>query len=71
MCVTLKWLKVARYCELTGETKPAVYQRRYSGKWLDGVQCQIRDRNLWVNLPEAQKWVESRESPYPKGSKSR
>ncbi len=72
MCVTVKWVKLAHYCELTGETRNAVYQRRYSGKWLGGVHCQIRDRALWINLPEAQKWVEAgKESHYQKGAKPR
>lgn len=51
------WVKLKKYCELTGDTAAAVHARRRSGKWLDGVQCRIADDLLWVNLAEAQKWV--------------
>lgn len=44
-----------------------VHKRRQAGKWQDGVHCQLRDSNLWVNLPEAMRWVESGSA---KGSKS-
>jgi hypothetical protein len=51
------WVKLKKYCELTGDTPAAVHARRRSGKWLDGVHCRIADDLLWVSLPEAQKWV--------------
>lgn len=53
------WVKLKKYCELTGDSPAAVHARRRSGKWLDGVQCRIADDLLWVNLLEAQKWVET------------
>jgi hypothetical protein len=53
------WVKLKKYCELTGDSPAAVHARRRSGKWLDGVQCRIADELLWVSLPEAQKWVET------------
>jgi hypothetical protein len=56
---SIVWVKLKRYCELTGDTAAAVHARRRSGKWLDGVHCRITDELLWVSLPEAQKWVET------------
>lgn len=54
-----KWVKAKKYCADTGETMNGLHARRRKGKWLDGIQCRIGpDGNLWVNLEEAQKWVE-------------
>lgn len=55
----VSWVKLKKYCELTGDTAAAVHARRRCGKWLDGVQCRIADDLLWVNLLEAQRWVET------------
>lgn len=54
-----KWVKVERYCELVGEAVGAVRTRRRRGKWLDGKHTKVRDGHLYVNLIEADKWVES------------
>lgn len=54
----IRWVQLERYCELTGESKNAVHQRRQAGKWVDGIHCRVRDRRVWVNLEAAQKWVE-------------
>jgi hypothetical protein len=55
----VSWVKLKKYCELTGDTAAAVHARRRSGKWLDGVHCRLADELLWVNLVEAQRWVET------------
>lgn len=58
--MTLKWIRLKKYCELSGDSTDAVHTRRKKGKWLDGVQCRIApDGNLWVNLEEVDKWVEN------------
>lgn len=58
--VQLKWVKLNKYCELTGETPDAVHSRRTKGIWLDGKHCRVAgDRRLWVNLEEAQRWAET------------
>lgn len=55
----LRWVRLRRYCELTGESPNGVHQRRKAGKWLDGRHCRIGpDGRLWVNLEEVQRWVE-------------
>lgn len=55
----IEWVKLAKYCELTGETRDSVMKKRSSGMFLDGVHCKIApDSNIWVNLTEVEKWVE-------------
>ena len=55
----IEWVKLAKYCELTGETRDSVMKKRSSGMFLDGVHCKIApDGNIWVNLAEVEKWVE-------------
>lgn len=54
----LAWVKLAKYCELSGETPDAVKKKRSSGKFLDGVHSRIApDGNIWINLEEVEKWV--------------
>ena len=55
----MKWVKLKKYCELTGDTAPSVHAKRHKGQWLDGFQSKIGpDGNLWINLIEVEKWVE-------------
>jgi hypothetical protein len=55
----MKWVKVKKYEELTGDTAASVHARRRAGKWRDGAHCKVVDDMLWVNLAAAEKWVES------------
>jgi hypothetical protein len=55
----MKWVKLKRYCELSGETADSVHAKRRAGHFVDGVQTKIADDgNLWVNLEAVEKWVE-------------
>lgn len=48
------------YCELSGYTVQAVHTRRSWGVWIDGIHSRLApDGNLWVNLDEIARWVES------------
>jgi hypothetical protein len=60
--ISVRWVLLCRWCELTGDTKDAVYSRRSDGKWADGVHCKKKDGKLWVNVPEAMKWVEKEQN---------
>jgi hypothetical protein len=60
--ICLELVTLERWCELTGDTKDAVYSRRHKGKWADGIHCELRDHRLWVNVPEAQKWLKKNPS---------
>lgn len=54
-----KWIKLKKYCELTGDTPASVHARRHKGKWIDGKQTIIApDGKLWVNTEETEKWIE-------------
>jgi len=59
----LKWVRLQKYCELSGDTPNAVYIRRRKGQWINNVQCRLGpDKKLWINLQEVEKWIE-RTSP--------
>lgn len=56
----LRWLRLATYCQLSGDTADAVHARRRKRQWTDGVQCKIGpDGNLWVNPEEVNRWIET------------
>jgi len=56
---TMKWVKLQKYCIISGDTANAVHARRKKGIWLDGIHCQVRNNNLWINTEAVEKWVES------------
>lgn len=57
--VSIRWVKLKKYCELSGDTPEAVRNRRRRGVWLDGKQAKCApDGNLWINLQKVQEWVE-------------
>jgi len=55
----MKWVKLKKYIETSGDTADAVHARRKTGKWLDGIHCLVRDGNLWINTEAVEKWVEN------------
>lgn len=55
----IKWVKLKKYCELSGETSDSVHAKRRAGHFVDGVHVRIADDgNLWVNLEKVEQWVE-------------
>jgi len=55
----MKWVKLKKYCELSGDTPAAVHSKRKKGVFLEGVHCKVApDGNLWVNLEAVERWVE-------------
>ncbi|MEW8544124.1 MAG: hypothetical protein AB2693_11375 [Candidatus Thiodiazotropha sp.] len=36
-----------------------MHARRKKGIWLDGIHCQVRNNNLWINTEAVEKWVEN------------
>lgn len=55
----LNWIRLAKYCELSGDSSDAVHARRRKRQWTDGLHCRVGpDGNLWVNPEEVNKWVE-------------
>ena len=56
----MKWVKLKKYCQESGDTSNAVHAKRKKGVWLDGIQCKIGpDGNIWINLIEVERWVEN------------
>jgi hypothetical protein len=52
-----KFIKLGKYCELTGDTPMAVHNRRRRGHWIDGVHCMVLSgRRLWINPAEVNLW---------------
>lgn len=55
---SIQYVLLRRYCQLTGDTPQAVYDRRRRGQWIDGQHCHLVGvRRLWINLPAVQEWV--------------
>lgn len=55
----MKWVKLKKYCELSGDTSDAVHAKRRKGQYVDGVHCKVADDgNLWINIEAVEKWVE-------------
>src|SRR5262245_13423413 len=52
-----RWIRLSKYCELTGETEKAVRRRLEEGKWIRGQHARLVERRWWVNFAEAQLWV--------------
>lgn len=53
----VKWLKVKKYEELTGDSASAVKQRRYKGIWCDGCESKLKNGSIWINLYAIDKWL--------------
>lgn len=55
-----KFVKLAKFAEMTGYTKRAVYQKMYDGVWAEGVQFRrAPDGNILVNIEGYERWVEA------------
>ena len=54
----MKWVKVNKYCDLSGDTAEAVRARRRSRKWTEGLQWVKREGSIWINPEEVEKWVQ-------------
>lgn len=54
----LKWVKLERYVEISGDSVDSVQARRKAGKWLNGRECKLVDGRVWINLPAVEQWVE-------------
>lgn len=57
--LNIKWLKLNRFCELTGETEDAIQSRRTAGEWLDSIHVQTRNNRLYVSIEAYNRWVEN------------
>lgn len=55
----MKWVKLKKYCELSGDTPDSVQKKVARGLWLEGVQIKTaEDGARWVNTEAVDLWVE-------------
>lgn len=60
----LRWVRLSRFCELTGYTEDAVHAKMRKGKWLEGwLWRKAPDGHIMVNLEAFEEWVEGEEFP--------
>ena len=56
----MKWVKLCKYCEISGDTKDAVNAKRRNGIWAEGKQWRkAPDNKIWINIEAIDKWVEN------------
>lgn len=56
----LKWVKVQKYCELSGDTLEGVRAKRRKRIWTEGVHwSRPADGVFYINIEEVSKWVEN------------
>lgn len=69
MLATLRWVKLSRYLELTGETREAVINRVRAGHWLRDVHVRTPNGSAeqWVNLEAVNDWVEGNKPAHQHG----
>ena len=55
----LRWVRMKRYCELSGDTPDAVDCRLRAGHWLKDVHARrpAGSKELWVNLDAVNDWA--------------
>lgn len=58
----LSWVRMSRYCELSGDTPAGVDKRLRTGKWLRDVHARRPEGSaeLWINLPAVEDWAAGR-----------
>lgn len=55
----MKWIKLAKYCELSGDTADAFHARRRRRVWAESVHFKkAPDGSIWINTEQVEKWVE-------------
>jgi len=45
--------------DMNGLQFAAVHARRKKGILLDGIHCQVRNNNLWINTEAVEQWIEN------------
>ncbi len=56
----VSWVKLNRFCELTGYTPDAIYAKMQRGVWAKGLHWRkAPDGHIMVNTEAYRQWVES------------
>ena len=62
MIPAIRYVRVKRFCELSGYTETAVYQKIRAGHWRQGHEWQrAPDGHIMVDLEGVERWVEGQE----------
>lgn len=66
----LRWVRLNRYCELSGETADAVSARLRTGVWLRDIHARQPQgsKELWVCLEAVNEWCEGKKPAHLHGS---
>lgn len=54
------WVKLEKFCSDRGEDRQAVLSRIRAGKWLEGKHTKMKDGRRYINVAEADRWVEEK-----------
>lgn len=67
--LALNWVRLSRFCELTGETREAVIARVKAGHWLRDVHVRTPagSSEQWVNLQAVNDWAAGRKPAHQHG----
>lgn len=66
--MTIRWVRLSRYCELSGETEHSVEHKRRTGIWRDGEHCKVAgDGKIWIDLEAVERWVETSDMQFRQG----
>lgn len=54
------WIRLQKFCDLTGYTADAVYAKIRKGTWAQGLHwCKAPDGHVMINVEAYNRWVES------------
>lgn len=67
----LHWVRLSKYCDMSGDTPDAVEKRLRTGKWLRDVHARKPEGSseLWVNLLAVNDWVAGKTPAHQHGKK--
>lgn len=55
----IKWVRLNKFCEISGYTPDAIYSKMKKGVWLEGTHWRKGpDGHIFINLHEFEQWVE-------------
>ncbi len=54
----IKWVRLDKFCQVTGFTPKSVYALVRNGRWMISKHFIKRGRRLYINIVEYERWVE-------------
>lgn len=66
--MAIRWVRLSRYCELSGETEHSVEHKRRTGLWRDGEHWKVAgDGKIWIDLEAVERWVKTSDMQFRQG----